>query len=84
MAKGKNRGVFPSPDQPPPHRAILFELKCERNAEDGTAPTALTEMVAALSLEELIADARRRHPDMEIIELKVVGKVQVLSSSEHL
>ena len=43
-----------------------------------------TETFAALSLEEVIAYVRNRQPSVEIIELKVLGKVQVLSSSEHL
>ncbi len=41
-------------------------------------------MFAALSLEEVIAYVRNRQPTVEIVELKVLGKVQVLSSSENL
>jgi hypothetical protein len=82
MAKSKDRDVFPLSDQP--HRALLVELKGERVAEDGSAATASTEIFAALSLEEVIAYARTRQPSVEIVELKVLGKVQVLSSSEHL
>ena len=82
MTKSKDRDILPSSDLP--HRALLFELKGERAAEDGGAATVSTEMFAALSLEEVIAYVRRRQPDVEIMELKVLGKVQVLSSSEHL
>jgi hypothetical protein len=82
MAKSKDRDVFPLSDQP--HRALLIELKSEMAAEDGSASTASTETFAALSLEEVIAYVRNRQPAVEIVELKVVGKVQVLSSSEHL
>ncbi len=82
MGKSKDRDVFPSSDQP--HRALLVELKGERVAEDGDAATASTEIFAALSLEEVIAYVRRRQPSVEIMELKILGKVQVLSSSEHL
>jgi hypothetical protein len=82
MAKSKDRDVFLSSDQP--HRALLIELRGERTAEDGTAATASTEMFGALSLEEVIAYVRGRQPNMEITELKVLGKVQVLSNSEHL
>jgi hypothetical protein len=32
----------------------------------------------------VIAYVRRRQPAVEIMELKVLGKVQVLSRSEHL
>lgn len=82
MAKSKDQDVFPSSGQP--HRALLMELKGERAAEEGGAATASTEMFAALSLEEVIAYVRNRQPSVEIVELKVLGKVQVLSSSEHL
>lgn len=82
MAKSKDRDVFPLSVQP--HRALLVELKGERVAEDGSTATASTEVFAALSLEEVIAYVRNRQPAVEIVELKVLGKVQVLSSSEHL
>jgi hypothetical protein len=82
MAKSKDRDVLRSSDRP--HRALLIELKGERAAEDGSAATGSTEMFAALSLEEVIAYLRVRQPAVEILELKVLGKVQVLSSSEHL
>ena len=82
MAKSKDHEVVSSLGQP--HRAFLIELKGERVAEDGSAATASTEMFAALSLEEVIAYVRRRQQSTEIVELKVLGKVNVLSSSEHL
>jgi len=82
MAKSKDRDVFAPSDQA--HRALLIELKGERATEDESAATASTEMFTALSLEEVIAYVRNRQPAVEIVELKVLGKVQVLSSSEHL
>lgn len=82
MAKSKYRDVLRSSDQP--HRALLIELKGERAAEDGSAATASTELFAALSLEEVIAYVRNSQPSVEIIELKVLGMVEVLSSSKHL
>ncbi len=82
MAKSKDRDVFPLSDQP--HRALLVELKGEKVAEGGSTATASAEIFAALSLEEVIAYVRSRQPAVEIMELKVLGKVQVLSSSEHL
>ena len=82
MAKSKDKDVFPLPDQP--HRALLIELKGEQTAEDGGATTVTTEMFVALSLEEVIAYVRNRQPSVEIMGLRVLGKVQVLSSSEHL
>jgi hypothetical protein len=82
MAKSRDRDVLPLSDQP--HRALLLELKGEQTSEDGSAATVTTELFAALSLEEVIAYVRNRQPAVEIMELKVLGKVQVLSSSEHL
>ena len=82
MAKSKDHGVVSSLGQP--HRALLIELKGERAAEDGSAATASTEMFAALSLEEVIAYVRRHQESTEIVELKVLGKVEVLSSSGYL
>ena len=82
MAKSKGGDILRSSNQP--RRALLIELKGERAAEDGSAATISTEMFAALSLEEVIAYVRVRQPAVEILELKVLGKVQVLSSSEHL
>ena len=82
MAKSKDCDVFPASDQP--HRALLVELKGERVAEHGSSATVSSEMFAALSLEEVIAYVRNRQPAVEIVELKVLGKVQVLSSSENL
>ncbi|MBB6146727.1 hypothetical protein HNQ77_004708 [Silvibacterium bohemicum] len=82
MAKSKDRDVFPSSDHS--RRALLVELKGEKIAEDGDTTTSSTEIFAALSLEEVIAYVRSRQPSIEITELKVLGQVQVLSSSEHL
>ena len=82
MEKRKDKDVFPLSDQP--HRALLIELKGKMAAEDGSVATDSTEMFAALSLEEVIAYVRNRQPSVEIVELKVLGKVEVLSSSEHL
>ncbi len=82
MAKSKDRDVLPPSDHL--RRALLFELKGEKVAEDGSTTTSSTEIFAALSMEEVIAYVRSRQPGIEIIELKVLGQVQVLSSSEHL
>lgn len=82
MAKSKNQGVVSSSDVP--HRALLFEFKGERTTDDGTVEQTAAELFAALSMEEVIAYLRRHQPGVEPMELKVLGKVQVLSSSEHL
>jgi hypothetical protein len=82
MAKSKNGDVSPSADHS--RRSLLVELKGEKTAEDGSTTTSSTEIFAALSMEEVIAYVRNRQPGVEIVELKVLGRVQVLSSSEHL
>ncbi len=82
MAKSKERDI--SSPSPQPHRALLIEMKGERAAQDEGPTTTSSEMFAALSLEEVIAYVRTCQPAVEITELKILGKVQVLSSSEHL
>lgn len=84
MAKNKARDVSSFSDQSGPYKALLFEVKGKRDPEDGTATTVCTEMFAALSMEEVMAHVRRRQTNIEIVELKLLGKVQVLSSSENL
>jgi hypothetical protein len=81
MIKGKDQGDVASSEQ---RRALLFEFKGERTREDGSAEPTPAELFAALSMEEVIAYLRRLQPDVEIVELRILGKVQVLSSSEHL
>lgn len=82
MAKSKDPDVIPPSHQP--HRALLIELKGRRNAEVGSEAAVSSEMFAALSIEEVIAYVRNRQPAVEIVELKILGKVQVLSNSENL
>jgi hypothetical protein len=53
----------------------------EPAVEDGSAGLSSTEMFAA---EEVIAHMQIRQPAVEIIELRVPGNEQVLSSSGHL
>jgi hypothetical protein len=84
MAKSRDRDSSSSSERSVPHRSLLFELKGKRSTEDGNTAAVSTEMFAALSIEEVIAFVRTRQPGSEIMELKVLGKVQVLSSSAHL
>jgi hypothetical protein len=82
MARRREQDELPSPDQP--YRAVLFEVTAEQLAEEGNKAAATTEIFAALSMEEVIAYVRGRQPSVEIKEVKVLGKAQVLSRSEHL
>ena len=84
MTKARYRDVLTAEDRPGPQKAVLFEMKGRREAEDGAAPTICTEMFAALSFEEVLAHVRRRNTSVEIMELKTLGKIHVLSSSENL
>ena len=84
MAKSKDRDAVPGPNSAEPSKALLIELQGKRDADDEGAATASTEMFAALSIEEVLAYLRNRRPEFEVVELKVLGKVQVLSSSENL
>ena len=84
MAKSKDRDFSSLSERSIPHRSLLFELKGKKATEDGTTAAVSSEMFAALSIEEVIAYVRTRQPGWEIMELKVLGKVQVLSSSEHM
>ncbi len=84
MAKSKDRDVNVTSGQSAPHKSLLVELKGRRNDTDGNGGAVSTEMFAALSIEEVIAYVQTRQQSSEIMELKVLGKVQVLSSSEHL
>jgi hypothetical protein len=84
MAKSRDRDSGLSSERSVPHRSLLFELKGKKTTEDGNPTAVSSEMFAALSIEEVIAYVRTRQPGSEIMELKVLGKVQVLSSSEHL
>ena len=84
MTKSKNRDSSSSSERSGPHRSLLVELKGKKATEDRNTTAILSEIFAALSIEEVIAYVRNRQPSIEIIELKVLGQVQVLSSSEHL
>lgn len=84
MAKNSELGTTPFSDETQPSNALLIEIKGTECAEGGEATTVTTMMFAALSIEEVLAYLRNRQPSFEVVELKVLGKVQVLSSSENL
>lgn len=84
MTKSKDRDSSSVPERSVPRRSLLFEFKGRKATEDGNTAAISSEMFAALSIEEVIAYVRTRQPGSEIMELKVLGKVQVLSSSEYL
>lgn len=82
MVKGKDRETTSAAVRP--QKALLFELKGEALSEEEGAAAVSTELFAALSMEEVLAYVRGRQPSVEVLELKVIGKLQVLSSSENL
>ena len=84
MAKSKEVGASSLSGQTHPVKALLIEVKGMESPEGRETMTVSTEMFAALSIEEVLAYLRNRRPGFEVVELKVLGKVEVLSSSEHL
>lgn len=86
MVKSKIQNATPAAESVPPPKALLIELKGKLAGDDEdekSAPPSV-EIFAALSMEEVLAYVRGRQPSIEILELRVLGKVQVLSSSENL
>lgn len=84
MTRSKDQDVSLLSGPSRPNRAILFELKFKKVCDERGTADISTEMFAALTLEEVVSYIRRRQPNLEIVEVKVSGRVQVLSSSEHL
>ena len=81
MAKGTRQSELRDEDRAL-RKALLFEISGHKPTDQGK--DGLTLRVAALSLEEVIRYIRTSHPDFEIIEVKVVDQIEVLSSSEYL
>ena len=70
------------PDGVAVQKALLFEVAGTEHADHEKAGRTLH--IAALSLEEIVRYMRSRYSRFEIAEIKVVGHIEVLSSSEHL
>lgn len=84
MAKRKDQSELLGAGEGPAQKALLFQITGNECRENGSRDEVRTQRIAALSLEETIRYMRARHPSFEIAEVKVVGIIQVLSSSEHL
>jgi hypothetical protein len=84
MAKRKDPSELPAAGGGLAQKALLFEIAGNECHENGSRDEVRTQRIAGLSLEETIRYMRARHPSFEIAEVKVVGIIQVLSSSEHL
>jgi hypothetical protein len=82
MAKGKHQDELLNAGGACAQKALLFEVACNKRVDRGNEERTLR--LAALSLEEIIHYVRTSHSDLEITEVKVVGHIEVLSSSEHL
>jgi hypothetical protein len=82
MAKGRHRDELSDEGGACARKALLFEVVGNKRVDRGTEGRTL--WIAALSLEEIIRYVRASHSDLEITEVKVVGHIEVLSSSEHL
>lgn len=84
MSKKIDLSEMLSTEQNPMQRAILFEVRCGEHREKWTDAAIRIQRIAALSLEEVVRFMRAKHPGCEIAEIKVVGNIDVLSSSEHM
>ncbi len=82
MTKREHQSELSNADGATVQKAFLFEVAGAENADQGK--TGRTLRIAALSLEEIIRYMRFRYSRFEIAEIKVVGPIDVLSSSEHL
>jgi len=82
MAKEKHLTEVSNQGRAPTQKALLFEVAGAEHADQGKAGRTLR--LAALSLEEIVRYMRTCHPDFEIAEVKIVGHIEVLSSSEYL
>jgi hypothetical protein len=82
MAKGKRESELVDAERAPVQKAVLFEIAGQKRADQRNEGRTLR--IAALSLEEVIRYVRTDHSDLEITEIRVVGAIQVLSSSENL
>jgi hypothetical protein len=81
MAKGTRQSELRDEDRAL-RKALLFEVSGHKRTDQGKE--GLTLRIAALSLEEVIRYMRTGRSDFEIAEIKVLGQIEVLSSSEHL
>ncbi len=84
MAKMKDSSEGLDAREGPLQKALLFEISGNECHANGSRDEVRTQRIAALSLEETIRYIRLRHPNFEIADVKVVGIIQILSSSEHL
>jgi hypothetical protein len=82
MANRNHPTKPPDADRESGQKALLFEVAGDKRVDNGNEERRLR--IAALSLEETIRYVRASHPDLEITEIKVLGHIEVLSSSEHL
>jgi len=84
MAKRQSQSELPDDGRGPAQKAILFEVTGKERNDKRADDELRMHRMAALSLEEVIRYMRIDHPDFEITGVKVIGVIQVLSSSEHL
>lgn len=82
MTKRGHETELSNADSPAVKKALLFEVAGAVRADQGQAASTLR--IAALSLEEIVRYMRSKYSRFEIAEIKVVGHIDVLSSSEHL
>lgn len=84
MAKEKSQSYVKSGERRSAQKALLFEITGHERSKAGVGDQVWTQRIAALSLEEAVRHMRVSHPDFEISEIRVIGGIEVLSSSEHI
>jgi hypothetical protein len=82
MAKWRHQGELSNEGGARVQKALLFEVTGNKRVDRETEGRTLR--IAALSLEEIVHYVRTSRSDLEITEVKILGHIEVLSSSEHL
>ncbi len=82
MTKATHQAEVSDADRSFIHKALLFEVAGKSRVDQRNEGRMFR--IAALSLEEVIRYMRATQSDFEITELKIIGQVEVLSSSEHV
>ena len=82
MTKATHQAEVSDADRSFIQKALLFEVAGKSRVDQRNEGRMFR--IAALSLEEVIRYMRTTQSDFEITELKIIGQVEVLSSSEHL
>lgn len=82
MTKREHQVELSNADGAAVQKALLFEVTGAESADQEKGGRTLR--IAALSLEEIVRYMRFKYSRFEIANIKLIGIIDVLSSSEHL